>query len=215
MGSILINNLRKVLTSAAMVIGVLCSGSASAALVGTTTDLTITGSVGNPVTSTNLPITQTLTVYDLAPEVSNRHVSLTFQSSGFDQVFSGRVNVDLSDDKILVNFAGTAQGVGLLFTFDDLGSASEDIVGVTTSASSGITSGVNALIDPIFTADSVAFGFNFFGFQPGTNVTHEIMLDFAPAQISVVPLPAALPLFGAGLLVTGFIASRRKRKNTL
>ncbi len=32
-------------------------------------------------------------------------------------------------------------------------------------------------------------------------------------SVSVVPLPAALPLFGAGLLVTGFIAHRRKRKN--
>ncbi len=213
MGSNMIKNLKRMLVSAFVATGVIWAGGASAALIGTTTDLTITGSVGNPITSTNLPISQTLNIIDPGQEISNRVVNLTFDSSGFDQVFSGRVNVDVSDDKIRVSFSGTAQGIGLLFSFDSLGGASEDIVGASTFSSGGMVSGVNALIDPVFTADSVAFGFQFLGFQPGTNVMHEIQLDFAPAQMSVVPLPAALPLFGAGLLVTGFIANRRKRKN--
>jgi|GEM_PF-4036070 len=210
MGSSMLKNTKRILASASVAIGMIWAGGASAALVGTTTDLTITGSVGNPITSTNLPISQTLNIIDPGQEMSNRLVSLTFDSSGFDQVFSGRVNVDVSDNKIRVSFSGTAQGIGLLFSFDNLGGASEDIVGASTSSSSGIINGVNGLIDPVFTSDSVAFGFQFLGFQPGTNVSHEITLDLVP---TVVPLPAALPLFGAGLLVTGFIAHRRKRKN--
>ncbi len=37
-------------------------------------------------------------------------------------------------------------------------------------------------------------------------------IDFTAPAVSAVPLPAALPLFGSGLAVMGFVGWRRKRK---
>lgn len=42
-----------------------------------------------------------------------------------------------------------------------------------------------------------------------------VRLDRSDIAVGVVPLPAALPLYGSGLAIMGFIGWRRKRKATL
>ena len=44
----------------------------------------------------------------------------------------------------------------------------------------------------------------------GSDLRFALVLD--PNQITVVPVPAALPLFGTGLAIMGFVGWRRKRK---
>ncbi|WP_025897456.1 hypothetical protein [Sneathiella glossodoripedis] len=48
------------------------------------------------------------------------------------------------------------------------------------------------------------------GISPGDNLGRN---DYAVAAVSVVPLPAALPLYGTALAVLGFMGWRRKRKS--
>jgi len=45
-----------------------------------------------------------------------------------------------------------------------------------------------------------------------TLIAAQLNIDFTTPAVSAVPLPAALPLFGSGLAVMGFIGWRRKRK---
>lgn len=45
-----------------------------------------------------------------------------------------------------------------------------------------------------------------------TGLDHRFRADFSGGASSVVPVPAALPLFGTGLALMGFIGWRRKRK---
>lgn len=66
----------------------------------------------------------------------------------------------------------------------------------------------------------IADGFLNFGFipteanQPGQGVPASLSLSvsFENDDISAVPVPAALPLFGTGLAIMGFMGWRRKRK---
>ncbi len=52
------------------------------------------------------------------------------------------------------------------------------------------------------------------GHHKGKNTPEYLIatIDEAPGTISVVPLPASLPLFGTGLAVIGFIGWRRKQR---
>jgi len=54
------------------------------------------------------------------------------------------------------------------------------------------------------------------GHHKGKNTPEYLIatIDEVPGTISVVPLPASLPLFGTGLAVIGFIGWRRKQKKT-
>ena len=40
-------------------------------------------------------------------------------------------------------------------------------------------------------------------------------IDWSTSSVSAVPLPASLPMFGAGLLALGFISSTKRRKSTV
>jgi len=53
-----------------------------------------------------------------------------------------------------------------------------------------------------------------FGNEFGLGFAHDVIDGkiIVGDRISVVPLPAALPLYGAGLAVMGFIGWRRKRR---
>jgi len=64
-------------------------------------------------------------------------------------------------------------------------------------------------------ADSIAVVGNvltasFFVTEPGDWI--RVITQSVPGTITVVPLPAALPLYGTGLAIMGFIGWRRKRK---
>ncbi|MBL4905961.1 MAG: hypothetical protein JKX94_00790 [Sneathiella sp.] len=62
------------------------------------------------------------------------------------------------------------------------------------------------------TVNLAALDFLTFSHNGGDNIG--ILLDDVTIrQLSVIPLPAALPLYGAGLAVMGFIGWRRKMKN--
>jgi len=67
----------------------------------------------------------------------------------------------------------------------------------------------NALGD---TPSTTTFLGDTFG-QPD-NVRLRLTLGFESTAPQVVPLPAALPLYGSGLAIIGFIGWRRKRKSS-
>lgn len=66
----------------------------------------------------------------------------------------------------------------------------------------------------LFTLDEAAnINVNFWA--KGTEDTYGGYLDDIRLSVSAVPVPAALPLFGAALLGIGFLARRRKQKTAL
>ena len=73
--------------------------------------------------------------------------------------------------------------------------------------------GINALsnFNPVslsFTSNSVTFDLRGLFVNPQSN----LVIDLTLADQTVVPLPAALPLFAAGLSAMGFMGWRRKQK---
>ncbi|MEP3245682.1 MAG: VPLPA-CTERM sorting domain-containing protein [Sneathiella sp.] len=70
---------------------------------------------------------------------------------------------------------------------------------------------------PTFTAIgegvyNILIGNGTFGRNGNTPITYEMTFNVTSPPVSAVPLPAALPLYGAGLAVMGFLGWRRKRK---
>lgn len=206
---------------AAVVLGVSFFGganSASALLVGSTVDnINILGSVGNTITGGNiqspgLDIPNVLVTN--SQEITNQSLSLTFLSSGFAQNFLGNLNINIFENSVFASFSGTAQGVGLDITLSgmDWGTSPAKITSAQVASSAGVVSGVNSILAPLFADDSLTLRFSFLGFQPGTNISQTVNFTTESLAVSEVPIPAALPLFGTGLAVMGFLGWRRKRK---
>lgn len=81
----------------------------------------------------------------------------------------------------------------------------------------GIPSNVACCSDPqaIFVAATTGiYTVGVFGLGGASGVPHAYTIQAIGSTASVVPVPAALPLFGTGLAVMGFIGWRRKRKLT-
>lgn len=69
-----------------------------------------------------------------------------------------------------------------------------------------------ALINALFAVNELGKSTNFLSF--GSQVVRFNISSVDPHNISAVPVPAAMPLFGTGLTIMGFIGWRRKLKST-
>ncbi|MCG8493560.1 MAG: hypothetical protein MI743_18215 [Sneathiellales bacterium] len=87
--------------------------------------------------------------------------------------------------------------------FNLVGGGTEEVLGSDVIIS-GAPSGDGA-IDVLITTASAFDSFQF--------ISTDDSFEYANLQVSVVPLPAALPLYGAGMAIIGFIGWRR-RKNS-
>ena len=119
------------------------------------------------------------------------------------------------------NTFGTLRHLGVIWEFDGivLGTMS-DTNGVLEAASSGDL-GATSTTYSVFNnrgfegTDTLSFSTAFLTVsmnvtQPGDWI--RVITQGTPSNISPVPVPAALPLFGTGLAIMGFVGWRRKRK---
>ena len=122
--------------------------------------------------------------------------------------------IDIGADRVTFSFEPTPGILSFSVQFSDLDwtDAPGRLVSVfAESGSQGIAS-VDILFvdDSLFVIAAVVDGFNsgreFFTIV--LNTTH----DPVPVPPALIPLPAALPLYGTGLAVMGFIGWRRKRQ---
>jgi len=115
-----------------------------------------------------------------------------------------------------INFNGLSIGSGSSFAwsnldFDIITSVDPLAFGsgpVCTSSGCEVETALdNALFTLIFSnGDQLSSGFS----NGNIFLTHH--LEFESPRPAVIPLPAALPLYGTGLAIMGFIGWRRKRK---
>jgi len=70
------------------------------------------------------------------------------------------------------------------------------------------------LIDTSLTAGAWTTAIDILSNKDGTahGISH-LSIYYSPSSLSVVPLPAALPLYGAGIVVLGFLGWRKRASN--
>jgi len=112
----------------------------------------------------------------------------------------------------VVNIADfNAAGTQVVNTTTPQGGSSGDVRSFTFTSVAPIAA---ALIGDLLTLRIETDSFASILFASLENATLNaalLSIDFTEPVVSVVPLPAALPLFGSGLAVMGFIGWRRKR----
>jgi len=112
----------------------------------------------------------------------------------------------------VVNIADfNATGTQVVNTTTPQGGSSGDVRSFTfTSVAPIVTALIGDLLTLRIETDSFA-SIQFASLENTTLSAALLKIDFTEPTISVVPLPAALPLFGSGLAIMGFIGWRRKR----
>jgi hypothetical protein len=142
------------------------------------------GFSSDPQTGGNLPISGSFVV-GAGVEVNAVPISYQFLSSGFTQTLSGTFTIDVNaPNSVSIQFIGTAQGGGLTCKLTGLNwNNVGEVIGISSVTNSGHISGVSQPITPTFGATSATFGFQPFGFQPGTNLTQSGVLDVSSAPI--------------------------------
>jgi hypothetical protein len=194
-------------------------GTANASLLLQSADYTVVAEVGNPIISSTYPLTGTATV--TAGSEVNTSASLTFLSSGFEQIFSGNISIDLSVDKITVAWSGTAQGVSLLFNFTNLiFDAPGTITGVSLTSETCNFAGLACsqvgagLAIPTYNVNSIiGMGASTLaGFQPGVSFSQTYsfttLASEPPVQPPVISAPAptsALMMIFAAICLRAFV----------
>jgi hypothetical protein len=86
--------------------------------------------------------------------------------------------------------------------------------GLWLAVANGFASGSSISSSAFFAGATIAS----LGMDPGTYTwswSNDFVSLVVPGANAEVPLPAALPLFGTGLALMGFVGSRRKRKAKL
>jgi PEP-CTERM motif len=124
---------------------------------------------------------------------------------------TGNVIVTIGSDTISVEMVGQVQPFELESTFSGIGAASFQIVADADSAA-GVLSNVNLDLFASDTAHSVDFATDYFGFQPGTDLTQIETLTFATGVGGAVPEPSTWMLLLAGFAGLGFTAVSRSRR---
>ncbi len=126
-------------------------------------------------------------------------------------------NDDLIDD--LISYLGDTYqgGIGGILNTDGISLGHKDdlhfIQGITATANNHSDGQLVAtLYDWIETDNQMDFTQMLSGDIPHNSRSSFIGSYLIRTQISVVPLPAAFPLYGAGVAIMGFIGWRRKRK---
>jgi PEP-CTERM motif len=124
---------------------------------------------------------------------------------------TGNVIVTIGSDTFSVEMVGQVQPFELDSKFSGIGGASFQIVADADSAA-GVLSGVNMELFETDTAHSVDFATDYFGFQPGTDLTQTETLTFATGVGGAVPEPSTWMLLLAGFAGLGFAAVSRSRR---
>ncbi|MFK5597629.1 Ig-like domain-containing protein [Methylobacterium sp. HMF5984] len=128
-------------------------------------------------------------------EVQNVSIRDTIYSSGYPQNLSGTISIDVSSSGFIVNFNGTAQPGGLIFTFTSLADQSASAVtGASETSSSGVVTGVNQTNAPTHTSTSATGGFFLYGYQPGTNISQTVALDLSDTPPADTTPPRVISL---------------------
>ncbi len=68
------------------------------------------------------------------------------------------------------------------------------------------------ITSPVSFATAVITGISLTSVPGIGNTYHDVKISFDFNEVSAIPIPAALPLFGTGLALMGFVGWRRKRK---
>ena len=188
---------------------------ASATLIGETLDanITITGSDDNGPYS--LPVLVGPVVVGPSGFSDDIVVFKQLTLGGFatqSNQISGNVIVKITADAISVEMQGQVQPFELESKFSGIGAASFQIAGDANSAS-GLMLFVNEELFENKTPHSVDFATDYFGFQPGTDLTLMETLTFGPAVGGgAVPKPSTWTLLLAGFAGLGFAGLARSRR---
>lgn len=213
----------------AAVLGLAMMGSASALTI----DFTEAGWLGSSTSATIDGVTVSTGTADILVadgiDDSLSPCGLVFPNLACDNDGIGIAAAGSNDDEVTVNTdevltvtfdaARTITGFGFLDFFDETGGAEKvewafNGASFANSLIADGSGGINGFQSVIFEELGV-LSISFRSALPANS-------DFALASINfetsggtgVVPVPAALPLFGTGLAVMGFIGWRRKRKAT-
>lgn len=136
-----------------------------------------------------------------------------------------QVNMNVSID------GGPAQALAFFFDFDHFetpnaadpcANGEPNGVGVNINGCADLVTVTNSVFSDTFEVDGVLYTIAILGFKVGTDIlstfatvegadSSAILLAKVSSEIAEIPLPAAMPLFLAGLAGFGF-ATRRKRK---
>ena len=146
--------------------------------------------------------TSVLNVFDAGPfgAFFGERPRLGAATSGF---IEGTVNLPSVED-YLVQFS---------VIFD--GNTGSDLTDFVTVFLDGVNIGdfTNDQISPIsHSFNGMSFDYRFEFNSSNTTIGFHQVVNEGTISVSAVPVPAALPLFGTGLAVMGFIGWRRKRK---
>jgi len=96
-------------------------------------------------------------------------------------------------------------------SFEAIGNISTALIqSIAFPAPAILINDINNLPNPLTTGFVLTID-NFGNYSDAITAKIQNIVDVAP-NVSVVPLPAALPLYGTGLAIMGFISWRRKRK---
>lgn len=149
--------------------------------------LSISGSFETPVSK----VIKQATVGDgieLTYEVSARVLSGNppVPIVGENGLLKGTVTVNISGDQVSATFVGQAQPAG--FTIEITGLPPGYATGTTTVA--GEQNGVNDVLDPTTDAGTLTLSWQFWGFQPGTNVTQTVAIDLPANNLPDIEAPA-------------------------
>ncbi len=198
---------------------------------------TIAGFTAIALTST-IAKASTITMDEL-PSQSLNGVSLngvTFSTTDTDAIFGGltfgngafvesSASYGRNAYDLTLDFSVATSFLNFGFALSETGSPGNDGVTVelfdSVSNSLGIFTALTSGLTPTYSYEEGLFSANVggiakavisFGYLNGTSKSWG--LDNIEYGVSVVPLPSALPLYGAGIAVMGFIGWRRKR-NTI
>jgi hypothetical protein len=153
--------------------------------------------VGSPTFSDVIPIFKQLTEGGFSTPTNTIDVNVT---------------VTITADTISVEMAGQVQPFELESKFSGIGAASFQIANDADGAS-GLMSGVNTESADPPTPHSIDFATDYFGFQPGTDLTQTETLTFgAVVGGGAVPEPSTWMLLLAGFAGLGFAGLARSRR---
>ena len=150
---------------------------------------------------------------------SLQHTSRFLSGGSFNHLYAGDF-YDIGANSIRIVYAalgalGLDYGFGSTFSDLDWTDTPGTLTGVAFAPGAiglNATAQVNVLSGSSFSFSGIADIVNGADFTINLTVEHDEIIDPPPPPPELIPLPAALPLYGTGLAVMGFLGWRRKRK---